>query len=673
MTAAPGLAPTVVDLETHGHDWLLEQVEALTDEVNEAKPSEIAETLRYLPSSVSPNNPGPFSFDLTPYAKEIVDNFDINSPIRETTVLKGVQVAFTTSVLENIVLYLIEHVKTAPSMYVTADKELAEARIENYFLPMLEHSGLSDRIQSGDVGNSRKTGKTKNMLQWQGGGWMKPIGSLNAAKMRQDTILYMLKDELSGWPEAVGKDGDPDKLTDDRCKGLWERRKILRGSTPNLMDTDKTWKAYLRGDQRKYFVPCKHCGFFQYLAWGHPDPETGYKDYGIIWDLDMKGQLINESVRYRCMNCQREINEYDKRAMFAFDSGAEWRPTAAPKELNVRSYHLPAFYSATTMAPWYALVADFLEAYDPKNQRVKDIEKYKTYVNNVKGKPFQVTGFKLTRETVNALRRDYYHMGTVPNRAARLYSGGPVVFLTCQVDVHKEHLDVAVMGWSRGSRCHLIDYFLIQAVDATDENDPCWADLATHIEDKTYSSDHIEIDGELEYKSAITFIDSRYASDAVLAFCEGYENGVFPILGISRQENFRNIAYFQKFTPSLGGVGYKITVDFYKDMLSTVLRREWSTEMGPQGKQHFSAPRNTTDAQLKELTTEYKKREKDTKGNIKYVWYRPQNVRNELWDLLVYGHCAKDVMAHILCIDVWGEQEVNWSDFWDYYEGELLK
>lgn len=662
---------TILDIDTQGREWLLDKIDSLTDEVNEVKPSDYAEANRYLPASVSPNNPGQFSFDLTPYAREIADCADINSPVREVTVLKGVQVAYTTAVLEVIVMYLIGHVKTAPSMYVTGDKELAEARVENYFLQMLEHSGMKHLIQSNDTGNSRKTGNTKNMLQWQGGGWLKPIGALNATKMRQDTILFMIKDELDSWPEGVGKDGDPDVLTDHRCKGLWERRKIFRGSTPNLMESSKTYKAYKLGDQRKYYVPCKHCGFMQYLSWGFPDPETGKKDYGIVWEINTNGTLINDSVRYRCMNCHKDINEYDKRAMFSENGGAKWKPTATAKAENIRSYHLPAFYSASTMAPWYSLVSDFLKSYDEKNNRIKDIEKYKAFVNNVKGMPFQVTGFKLTSETVNALRRDYYEMGTVPNRATRLYSGGPIVFLTCQVDVHKAHLDVSVMGWSRGSRCHLIDYFLIDAIDANDEDDPCWQNLGTHIEDRFYESDHTEVDKDLTYKCAITVIDSRYANSAVLNFCSQYENAVFPILGMPRPENFRSITQFQKFTPALGGTGYKITVDYYKDMLSTILRREWTSDMGPQGKQHFSVPRNTTDKQLKELTTEYKKRVTDSKGKKKYIWHRPDGVRNELWDLLVYGHAAKDIMAALLCVDSWGEDEVNWDDFWDYYEDSI--
>ena len=660
----------MISVDGHGAQWLADQIADLIDTVQDVTPSQYVESHRYLPASVSPNNPGPMTLDLTPYAREILDCADINSPVREVTVLKGVQVAYTTAVLESIIMYLIGHVKTSPSMYITADKELAESRVENYFLPMLEHSGMSDLIQSSDVGNSRKTGKTKNMMQWQGGGWLKPIGSLNAAKMRQDTILYMIKDELDAWPQYVGKDGCPDVLSSHRCKGVWERRKIFRGSTPTLMDSSKTYAQYIRADQRKYYVPCKHCGFKQYLSWGFPDPETGVKDYGFVWDLNEGGTLINESVRYRCINCKKDINEYDKAAMFATENGAEWRPTATPREVNIRSYHLPAYYSASTMAPWYSLVADFLEGYDPVQNKVVDFKKYQTYVNNVKGMPFVVTGFKLTAETVNALRRDYYHMGTVPNRAARLHSTGPIVFLTCQVDVHKEHLDVAVMGWSRGSRCHLIDYFLIQAIDAGDENDPCWQALSDHMETKEYESDDPDDNG-ITYKCALTFVDAGWETATVTGFCGKYESGCSPILGLPRPDNPKSIMQFQKFTTSVDGIGFKIWVDYYKDMLATVLRREWTPEMGQQGKNQFSVPRDTKDKQLKELTTEYKKRKTDTKGHKKYYWHRPDGVRNELWDLLVYGHAAKDVMAQMLCVDTWGDEEVSWPEFWDYYEEQL--
>ena len=114
------------DIDLQGAEWLREQIEGLTDTVERVLPSEYVEKHRYLPASVSPNNPGPMSFDLTPYAREILDCADINSPVREVTVLKGVQVAYTTAVLESIIMYLIGHIKTARTNDIQADCHLAK-------------------------------------------------------------------------------------------------------------------------------------------------------------------------------------------------------------------------------------------------------------------------------------------------------------------------------------------------------------------------------------------------------------------------------------------------------------------------------------------------------------------------------------------------------------------
>ena len=124
--------------------------------------------LAYLPESVSPM-PGFIRYDVNPFMREIIDCFDINSTVREVNVKKGVQITYTT-MLESVLLYFMAHVKTLPIMFMTADKELAEARIENNIIPMINQSGFDHIIRSSDEGNSRKTGKTKHHIQWEGGG-----------------------------------------------------------------------------------------------------------------------------------------------------------------------------------------------------------------------------------------------------------------------------------------------------------------------------------------------------------------------------------------------------------------------------------------------------------------------------------------------------------------------
>tara|TARA_R110002153_G_C13332612_1_gene498624 strand:- start:40419 stop:42416 length:1998 start_codon:yes stop_codon:yes gene_type:complete len=654
--------PEITDI---GADWVVDQVEGLTDEVIHISPSQYNEENRYLPESVT-SIPGYIRYDVNPFMREIVDCFDIDSPVREVNLKKGVQITYSTA-LESGVLYFADHVKTLPIMYMTADKELALARIENNFIPMFNQSDKAHIIRSSDEGNTRKTGKTRDHLQFAGGAYMVPFGAKNADKMRSFSICIMLKDEIDAWPDTVGKDGDPDKLSDGRCKGYWDRRKIFRGSTPTIKGTSKIEKAYLKGDQRKYMVNCLKCSYSQELRWESLDKETGVVG-GFTWELD-DGMLIHESVRYCCVKCGHGHQEHDKEKLFSADHGAHWKPTARPTEPGIRSYHLPALYSPIGMAPWYSLVSEYLEVFDVENRKVKDIGGYQVFYNNVLAEPFEIMGSKIRFTSVSAHRRAVYRLGQVPNKYAEEWSGSKILFLTCQVDVHKKNLAVSVMGWTRDARCYIIDYWRYE-VDGDDDDcselsSPVWGRLRELIEETTYEAD----DGQ-KYRIATTFIDAGYANDTVSTFCEDYAGGVFPILGRDRPSKNQNIKEFGEFTTQAGTIGYKITVDHYKDRMAAVLRREWVEGSGEQGTYHFNAPVDISDDQLKELTRETRRERRDEKGVISYFWHRPSGVKNELWDLLVYGHCAVEVMAWQICIQRFELETVDWGHFWQYAADE---
>jgi phage terminase large subunit GpA-like protein len=650
-------------IENIGLEWILEQVDGLTDHVEFVTPAKFNEENRYLPESVTAI-PGYIRYDVNPFMREIVDCADINSPVREVNLKKGVQITYST-LLESVVLYFAGHVKTLPMMYMTADKELAAARIENNFLPMFNQSELGDIIRSSDEGNTRKTGKTANHLQFAGGAYLVPFGAVNAAKMRSYSIAVMLKDEIDAWPDTVGKDGDPDKLSDGRCKGYWDRRKIFRGSTPLLTTNSKIQKAYLRGDQRKYMVNCVSCGHSQELRWSTKDKDTGVEG-GFKWDTE-EGTLILESVRYCCQKCGYAHYEHDKERLFSEDHGAQWVPTAKPAEPGIRSYHLPAMYSPIGMAPWSSLVSDYLEAYDPMAQKVKDIAAYQVFYNNVLAEPFEVMGSKISFISVSAHRRAAYRLGQIPNKYAAQHSGSPILFLTCQVDVHANNLAVSVMGWCRDTKPYVIDYWRFEQKENEPEcnetTSPVWGRLRELIEEKEYTSD----DGK-RYRVALTLIDAGYANDTVTSFCADYAGGVYPILGRDRPAKNQAIKEFAEFNTQAGTIGYKILVDHYKDRIAPVLRREWVQESGPQNRYHFNAPVDISDKQLKELTVETRREKTDDKGQTVYYWHRPGNARNELWDLLVYGHAAVEILAWSICIQHFELETVDWPKFWDYLE-----
>lgn len=661
-------------LETVGADWLCDQVDEFTESVDYTTPVEWNETHRYLPSSVT-SMPGPLSFDINPFMREIVDCFDVNSPVREVNLKKGVQITYSTAI-ESGAFYYMAKVTNLPMMYMTADKELATARIESNFIPMLNDSGFDHIIQAHDTTSSHKTGKTAKKIEHKGGGYLVPFGAINANKMRAVSIAVMLKDEIDAWPWRVGKDGCPDKLSDARLKGFWDRRKIFRGSTPLIKGQSKIEIQYNRGDKRKYYVPCKHCGHKQELRWSTINEDTGVVG-GFTWEI-IDGTLDLDSVRYRCCECGGEHDENDKASMFAekgHGGEAEWIPTARPVEPGIRSYHLPAFYSPIGMCPWSALVSDYLECYDPETKKVIDIEKYQVFYNNVLAEPFEVMGSKVSFVAVSAHRRSAYRMGTIPNEYAKEYSGSPILFLTCQADLHDSFLSVGVFGWCKDSKPYVIDYFNLEpnaeekekGILCTDADCSIWETYREFLEEKTYTAD----DGKV-YKIQTTAVDAGYANSTVVDFCAQFASGVIPILGRDETGKKSAIKEFAEWTTSAGTLGYRLNVDHYKDRNAPVLRREWHEGAGLQKRYHFNAPIDISDKSLKELTVEYRRKKVDARGKEFFEWHRPGNARNELWDLLQYGHALVEIIAVNLCMQIFELETVDWNQFWEYIEKEEL-
>ena len=645
--------------------WLSDQIATLTDSRIDLKVSEWAEEKRYLPPQVT-SMPGYYDYAVAPFLREIADCMSITSPIREVDFMKAAQIGATVGILENTIGYVVDHVKAAPVMLLTADAELAKLRVESYITPMFQHSDLYHLIRSSDEHNKRKTGKTDKKIEWAGGGFLVPFGAQNADKLRSISIRYLLEDECDAFPQRVGKDGDPQKLAEARTKAYHESRKILRISTPLIKNKSRIDRGFKKGDQRKYFIPCKECGEKQELKFQGVNKETGLV-YGLTWEMD-DGLLIPESVRYVCKHCGHAHRNADKAWMFP---RGEWKATARPTTLDHRSYHINALYSPVGMFPWSAVVLAWLDAWDVDSDSVKNTELLQEFYNNNLGMPFEIMGSKVRFTQVSAHRRADYRLGEMPNKFASQHSGSPILFLTCQVDVHKRNLAVSVMGWTVDMKCYVIDYWRFERAgdedDCSELSSPVWQRLRELIEDKIYTAD----DGKI-YRIILTLVDAGYANDTVTNFCADYSSGVYPILGRERPAKNQTIKEFAEFTTQSGTIGYRILVDHYKDRLAPVLRREWTEEAGMQKTYHFNAPVDINDKQLKELTVETRREKQDDHGGTTYYWHRPGNARNELWDLLVYGNAAVEILAWSVCIQHFELETIDWPRFWDYIQTNAL-
>jgi hypothetical protein len=196
-------------------------------------------------------------------------------------------------------------------------------------------------------------------------------GTGSATQTSSTPAKILLLDECDKFKEPTKKEAHSAKLVEHRADS-YSFSKIVRLSTPTV-PSGVIWRNWLAGDQRKFFVPCFHCGVFQTLEWKN-----------VKWeDLRLKDgsrdlARIKASAFYECPHCKQKITDAHKLSMLR---RGEWRstnPAAVPGRV---SFHLSGLYAVTTKCTFGALAVKFLEGKD-------SLEGLQDFVNSVLAEPW---------------------------------------------------------------------------------------------------------------------------------------------------------------------------------------------------------------------------------------------------------------------------------------------
>lgn len=611
---------------------------------------------RVIPAGLT-TKPGKYDPEYMPYWKEICDAMSAGSAIRKLAVRKAAQVGATTALGENLIGYTIDH-DPSGFIYLSADRELVRLGVQLKVDRMLEHSGLRHKL-SASGGITKRSGDTALLKEFPGG-FLLAVGARNPGKLRSTSAKRMFLDEIDGMPLLIGQigseEGSPVSISEKRTATYESTRTILYVSTPLNMATSQINPLFLRGDQRYYYVPCVHCNHMQPLDWhGHNEDGT---EWGIVFDLDDEGILIEESVGYQCRGCLKKMHDYDK---IWFLPRGEWRPHARTQERGLASWHVPAFLSPPGTYSWTGSVYKWLRAWDVENDRVKDIRELREFWNLERGLPWEERGESVPLSRVKDLRRQTYRSGKPPNELALKETGAPIVLLTCTVDTHRDRLDVLVTGWCVGRQSYSVLWKHFEGdVDDVDGDSGPWAQLRKLLEETTFVAD----DGR-RYGIRITLIDCGYKAERVHAFCSDYSSGVFPIMG--RDDSVQGSLHreFSEFISQWGTTGFNVTASMYKDRLNGWLKREWKVTDRTQPVGFCNFPTDYPDDFFDELVAEERvpvlnARTRKKKG---LRWEQKGQQPNHAWDCLVYAACALDMIAIEYCFDRLGLDQLNYDSF----------
>ena len=201
------------------------------------KPSDWIENNIYLPDGVS-RYKGPFSYDISPYAKEIVNRIDSGDPSRVVAIMKCAQIGLTQGLIIPGMAYVISE-DAYPMLFMAGDKELAKTSIRERFDPIMQSSGLSNLIRPSVIRKrNQKTGDTDYSKEYAGGR-LTIEGTNNVDKMRQISVKIIFADDWEAAPRSDKKEGSLRKLMEGRQTSYGNMAKTFYVSTPTIKQTSK--------------------------------------------------------------------------------------------------------------------------------------------------------------------------------------------------------------------------------------------------------------------------------------------------------------------------------------------------------------------------------------------------------------------------------------------------
>jgi phage terminase large subunit GpA-like protein len=608
--------------------------ETIPTRLSDRKVSEWAESKRTLPVGLSPY-PGPYNFEVVPYMREIVDSLSDSSPVREVAVMKGTQIAYTVGVLENWIGYTIDEAP-APMLYVTATGSMAETQMQMRVDAMIVSAGLGGKIGPQFIRKGqRKSGDVKVKKEFPGG-FLMASGPNSISSLRSFSYQKIAVDECDAFGDKTKDEGDSIYLIRRRADAYTETAKFLWGSTPLFEHNSKIKPLYLQGDQRKYFVPCKHCKKLQFLKWDNL--RFDQTDEGrLVCKINSEGRIVSSSVRYECEFCGGHWHNEDKDFFMKPENGAKWIPTEKnPANPLMRSYHLPALYSPVGFRSWEDAIMEFLSI---KNEGFPKL-KYQNFVNTFLAETFVDTAEK-PRIEVLLTRERRYRTNTLPPEALPLVN-------TLAADVQGDRIECEIVAWGMNAESWSIDYRVFPG-DTENLSDPCWQQLRETIL-SDHCGKHLTLSG----------IDAGFRPGHVYEFCDGFETGVHPVMGTDALHG-QNL--YTKISPLKEAACPRIdmNVDLLKQELYSFLKKaEYEDGRRPTGFCHF--PADYGKKHFDQLLAESRKLVRTRTGVEKWVWDAGER-RNERLDIRVYNlgliHALKDFVTESV-----GKENLDWLEFW---------
>ena len=393
-------------------------------------------------SSKGSAEPGRWRTDRNPPLREPMDLLSARSPVKDVVLMFPIQFG-KTEVAVNALGYTMDH-NPGPIMVCLPGEVSAHKWVAQKLNPMIEETPA---VRATLVSTNSRDGANRREFKDFAGGQLYIEHAGSPSRLKSTSVRTLIVDELDEFAANLVGGDDPVAMLDGRTSAFPATYKRLYISTPQIRGLSRIEALWEKSDQRRFQVPCPHCGELQHLEWS-----------GLRWGPRASG--INAGVvggvAYVCRECGALIDEHHKTGMIAAGQWVPENPGA-----RMRGYAINCLYYQIGLGPrWADLVEMWLDAQN-------DPAKLKTFINDRLAEPWEDPAMRAVKHNVIADRAESYALRSAPPG---------VLAITAGVDTQDNRLAVQLVGWGRGLQFWTLDYVELMGDPA---DDAVWSALVS--------------------------------------------------------------------------------------------------------------------------------------------------------------------------------------------------
>lgn len=404
------------------------------------------EKYRRLSSEENPDFAGPFRLENIPVLRGVLAACG-QPGVHRVVAQKSAQIAWTGGVVCTMMGYYTHWRPCVQVAMFPRDKSAKDFDAEK-FAPMVRATPvLARRIKL----KSRSEGNSTTRKHYAGG-LLKFVASNSPSDVKSTSARVRYVEEPDDTNKDVKGQGNSIALLRERGKTIRDNFELI-GGTPTAKGASEIEKEMRTTDQRRFLVPCHHCGERHEVEWSHVTipgvaltaEELASPDIDVRWPVrEVYGRARHEDAYYACPHCGGVWTDDERIANIRRAASVPplygWEPTVESADPGFFLNELQSVFDGSRVA---ILAEKYLRAQHLMDQG--DPTEMVAFWNATRGMCWEYKG-ELPEEEELRQRAEKYAEWSVP-------AGGlvPLVF----VDVQHDRLAVTVWVVGRGDEMWL--------------------------------------------------------------------------------------------------------------------------------------------------------------------------------------------------------------------------